>query len=108
MVKKKTKSDSPAVTDVRYYARIRGEVNGPFRVQALRKVPGFTLQTLVCAEGLEQWTPAYETIDLKAYFWTATPGSTYPTPFDKSGLHDLLSALDHEGEPPHETPVKPS
>lgn len=100
--KERTTPVAKPVTEPRFYARIRGVENGPFRVPMLRKIPGFTLQTEVRLDGTDKWNPAFEVIDLKAYFWTAPPPASLGTPFEKSGLHAMLNALETSDKPTNE------
>jgi hypothetical protein len=51
-----------------YFVKLGGKTQGPVPVNALRKLAGFTLQTPVQLQGSETWSPAFQAIDLKAYF----------------------------------------
>lgn len=52
----------------RYWLYLDSKVQGPYEIPHLRKVPGFTLLTQVCAENDPSWRLADEVIDIKAYF----------------------------------------
>ncbi|MFA5976201.1 MAG: SRPBCC family protein [Elusimicrobiota bacterium] len=52
----------------RYWLFLDSKVQGPYEIPYLRKVPGFTLLTQVCAEGERTWRMADEVIDIKSYF----------------------------------------
>src|SRR5690242_20171240 len=52
----------------RYWLYLDSRVQGPFEISHLRKVPGFTLLSQVCAEGEQSWRMADEVIDIKSYF----------------------------------------
>ena len=74
----------------RYFVRISDQVSGPFAVTELHKVPGFVLATPVCAEGSKTWAPAFEVIDLKAYFTRQKSAETIIRPFEQRGIFDLI------------------
>jgi hypothetical protein len=48
---------------------------GPLDESALRKLPGFTLHTLVIPSGEISWRPAYKVIPIaEPYDWSMVPG----------------------------------
>jgi len=51
----------------RYYILHNGQPKGPYRIDELRKIPGFTLQTQMRVNPMEAWKPAFTVIDLKTY-----------------------------------------
>jgi len=62
-------------------------------VAHLRKIPGFTLQTMVASESMDDWKPAYQAIDLAAYFAPSRPVKREP--LDPK----LLEYVDNMDEP---------
>jgi hypothetical protein len=58
----------PATLLPQYFVKLAGKTQGPMPVNALRKLPGFTLQTPVQLQGSDSWSPAFQAIDLKIYF----------------------------------------
>src|SRR5258706_11688862 len=64
---------------------------GPMKVADLRMIPGFTLSCLVSPEATDDWTPAFKTIDLSAYF--GQNAQTSKEPLDS----DLLTAVEFIG-----------
>jgi hypothetical protein len=65
------------------------KILGPMKVSELRTVPGFTLSCLVSAESTDTWTPAFQSIDLTAYFEQRTPARKEPID------PNLLSAVEN-------------
>jgi hypothetical protein len=67
----------------------------PMEVAELRKVPGFTLQTLVAPESCDEWKPAYLSINLAAYFAPSKP--VVREPIDP-GLWERVNEMDEMPE----------
>ncbi len=63
----------------RFNVLLQSSVVGPLDIKHLRRYPGFMLSTPVCLEGESGWKPAYQVVDLKAYFDS--------TPVRRSGDH---------------------
>lgn len=61
-----------------YFILINNEQQGPFPVSELLQ-HGLTQETLVWAEGMAQWTPAWQVEELKSLFFNGN-GSTPPPP----------------------------
>jgi len=50
---------------IRYWARIDRRTLGPYFPGALRRLPGFTKETLVCVSGTTEWVPAESVEEIK-------------------------------------------
>ena len=62
----------------RYWVFHDGRVQGPVDIPSLRKIPGFTLLTQVCAEGESGWRMADEVVEIKSYFLAPPRVSSMP------------------------------
>lgn len=74
-----------------YFILINNQQQGPYTIDELRQ-RGITQESLVWAEGMPQWTPAWQVEELKPLFFqssnngfngeagNSTPGSTTPPP----------------------------
>lgn len=47
--------------------RLQGQVMGPYSVTQLRRLKGFTGQTLVSYPGSDKWAPAFRVLNMNAY-----------------------------------------
>src|SRR4051812_922613 len=93
----------------RYWLYLDSKVLGPYEVSHLRKVPGFTLLSQVCAEGEQAWRVADEVIDIKSYFLAPPRASSImldsgnavavPQPLPEE-VTTLLSVIEPEKEAP--------
>lgn len=62
-----------------YFAIIDNQQQGPFTIDELRQ-RGIAQETLVWAEGMPQWVPAWQVEELKPLFFDQTAGSSAATP----------------------------
>jgi hypothetical protein len=51
-----------------YRVHVGNMIYGPVKPSELRRIPGFTLQTLITPYGVEEWQPAYKIVNLQKYF----------------------------------------
>jgi hypothetical protein len=55
------------IGEVSVLVQLRGQVIGPFSVKQLRRLGGFTGQTLVSYPGTEKWAPAFRVLNINSY-----------------------------------------
>lgn len=60
--------DLRSAAGIRYYMLSGGHACGPYRLEELRRLPGFTLQTPLRISPSHDWKPAFSVIDIRAYF----------------------------------------
>src|SRR5262245_23536579 len=58
--------------DFQYFIKLPGTPEGPYPIDELRQIPGFTLRVTLRKSPDEEWKPAFKVLDLKAYFVTTT------------------------------------
>ena len=61
-----------------YWVQLKGAVHGPYPAAFLRRIRGFTLNTPARGGPQEPWAPAYQVVDLGAYF--TVPAKAFPPP----------------------------
>lgn len=64
-----------------YWVEINGETKGPLSEQGLRRLRGFTLQTPIRRSPQGPALPAFQVIDLQAYFATPVRGPAVSAKF---------------------------
>lgn len=69
----------PSTSQMTYYVRINEKEVGPFTAEGLRRIRGFVLQTPTRRTGTATWGPAYQIVDLSAYFHNRSVAAR-PTP----------------------------
>jgi len=69
--------DFPFYSGPQYYVKMGGQPQGPYTIDKLRRVPGFTLQSPLCLTPNGEWKPAFTVVDLKAYLATPTKSNTW-------------------------------
>ena len=78
-----------------FRCRIGEKIYGPVDITDLRKIPGFTLSSLVAPINEENWQPAHKAIELSEHsYWQTEPGKGRILDI---GLLDTWSALADRG-----------
>ncbi len=83
-----------------YRVNMDGQVVGPYPLHNLRRLPGFTLQTPVQLEGTNEWNPAFQVLDLKAYFANPVRTSFEQTAAPQQSLNLMIKGFDSASLPP--------
>jgi hypothetical protein len=75
-----------------YYLQFDGQEYGPYTTQQLQRLPRFTLGTPVRDAAGGSWRPAFQVLDLKAYFSRTPPATSYEKAAAMGGIQAALGS----------------
>jgi hypothetical protein len=75
-----------------YLVQMDGRQLGPYTIQQLQRIPRFTLQTPLRPSAGADWKPAFQVLDLKAYFARAPRANSFNQAIARNELQAAISA----------------
>jgi hypothetical protein len=99
----KKNEDLADLAETSYVIRLRGKEYGPYSAPMLRRVPGFVLQTPTRKINSSTWLPAFQVIDLSAYFSDKGTETTMKQVVAATHVRNVIASPRYEEEEPSGT-----